>query len=225
MRSQTIAAPLLMLLALCSGKAWADAREDAAELDTIIADIEKLVPAGWTVVFEVKNDRCGSSRPKIVISSTEKLPVEYMGPGKSGNRAIDTASRKVAIDITFVPYMTPADRAKAQQQNQELERQRRHYEETRLNQRQSSYKGGFTPTTYQWQTGDKSPIIREYALFWLNTEPQPLPSHHCGRFSIHTFDLDTVTNPMQIHDERRAKEFDRIVDGLKKLFVPYESEP
>lgn len=225
MRDYAMAIGTVLLVSLIAGTACADAQDDAVRLDKIIADIEKLLPAGWTLAFEVTNDRCGYSRPKLVISSTEELPVEYMGPGKSGNVAVDTTQQKVTIDITFVPYMSPPIRAKTHRQNEELERQRRQYEETRLKQRQSRYKGGFTPTTYQRQTGDKSPILREYALFWMATEPQILPSHHCDRFSIHTFDLDPLTNPMKIHDERRAKEFDRIVGELKGIFVPYELEP
>jgi hypothetical protein len=218
MRVHMIVVSLLMLFVVFVGNAGADAQQDAAQLGEIIAQIERMLPAGWTVTFEVSRD----SRPKLVISSTTELPVEYMGPGKSGDSTIDTSQRRVTVDMAFVPFMTPDDRAKAHQRNQELERRRRKHEESRLNQRQSRYKGGFTPVTYQLRTGDESPIIREYALFWMNTEPQPLPTHHCGKLSISTYDLDSITNPIKIHDERRAQEFRNIVGGLNKVFVPYE---
>ena len=148
-----------------------------------------------------------------------------MGPGKSGNPAIDTSQRHVTVDIAFVPYMTPDDRATTHQRNEELERRRRQYEETRLNQRQSRYKGGFTPATYQMQTGDKSPIIREYAFFWLNTEPQPLPTHRCGNFSVVTYDLNGLSYPVKIHDDRKDGEYAQIVAALEKIFVLYDRTP
>jgi hypothetical protein len=221
MRAHLIVVSLLMLLVVFVGNARADAKQNAAQLDQIIAHVEKMLPAGWTVAFEVARD----SRPKLVISSTADLPVEYMGPGKSGDPAIDTSQRHVTVDIEFVPYMTPDDRAKAHQRNEELERRRRQYEETRLNQRQSRYKGGFTPATYQLQTGDKSPIIREYAFFWLTTEPQPLPTHHCGKFSVVTYDLNRLSYPIKIRDERKDGEYAQIVAALEKIFVPYERTP
>jgi len=56
----------------------------------------------------------------------------------------------------------------------------------------------------------------------LNTEPQPLPTHYSGRFSVHTYDLDPLTHPWKIHNERRAKEFEQIEAGLKQIFTPYE---
>jgi hypothetical protein len=214
------ATSLLMLLVMFAGKAYADARHDSARLSEVIAQIDRLLPAGWTVAFDVKNDR-----PKLVISSTEKLPVEYMGPGKSGNPEIDTNHQYVTADISFAPYVTPEVWAKTHRRNEELERQRRQYEETRLNQRQSRYKGGFTPATYERQTGDESPIIREYALFWMNTEPQPLPTHHCGQFSVVTYDLNQLSYPVKIHDERKDREFAQIIAGLEKIFVLYDVKP
>jgi hypothetical protein len=224
MRIYLRTASLLMLMILFSTASVADEKQDARQLEQLIATVKSLLPPGWEVAFEVKNDHCGRARPKLVIRSTEKLPVEHMGPGMGPSPNIN--QENVTIEVTFVPYITTEDYAAARKRNDDLERHRRQYEENRLKQRQSAYKGGFTPASYERQTRDKSPVVREYAFLWLSTEPQELPTHHYGTLAVATYDLPYMSSHMiKIHNTPKDKEYQQIVGGLEKIFVPYEKAP
>ncbi len=230
MRALSFVAALLLLFVVLAGKACADAKQDVAQLDKLIAQIEKILPAGWTVAFEVANDHCGRSRPKLVVQSAEKLPAEYIGsigqPPAGSDPSPYIVQENVKVEFAFVPYMTHQEYATTRKQNEDLGRRRRQFEKSRLKQEQSRYKGGFTATTYQRQTGDKSPLVREYAFFWLNTEPKPLPTHHYGTLSVETLDLHHMSDiSVTIHDAQKDKEFHQIVAELEKIFVPYATTP
>lgn len=225
-----IAATLLLLSTALPGRLFADERSDAAQLEQLISKIEAFLPGGWDVAFEVANERWRPDAPLLVVRSREKLPVEYIAligpPAAGGDSDPDIVQSVVEMEFKFVPYLNPQEYEVARQQNDVLERRRRQYEETRLGKTQSNYKGGFTPASYHVRTGDASPLVREYAFFWLNTEPLPLPTHYYGTLAVVTHDLPPILyagTTIKIHNAQKDEQYNEILKGLVKLFVPYEN--
>ena len=232
MRINATVAILLLAFVFNTRSVEASEKEDIAQLEQLITQVEKILPAGWTAAFEVANEPCGRSGPSVqpllVVKSSEKLPVEYSSsigrPAAGADPSPYVVHDVVKIEFAFVPYMSPSDYATARKKNEDLDLQRRTFEERRLNKKQSNYKGGFNPATYPRQTGDKSPLVREYAFVWLNTEPRPMPTHHYGSLAVATHDLRGTTSvEVIIHDAAKNQQFKHILDGLEKIFVPYET--
>jgi hypothetical protein len=168
--------------------------------------------------------------PQLQISSQEKLPIYYLGmagrPSTMGDRPPEPdAIQQVKMDFVVMPYMSPQEYELARNRNAALEQRRREYEERRLGQQQSRYKGGFTPATYESRTGTTTPFLREYAFLWLNTEPQPLPTHYYGPLSFRTTALgrfeDFDIPELKILNAEKNQEYLQIVTGLRKLMVSY----
>lgn len=231
MRILATIAAILAALVLSPRDARADEKEDATQVERLITEIEKFLPGGWSVAFEVSNDRWRRESPMLVVRSREKLPLEYIasigrraGVGEGGDPDPYIVQPIMTIEFEFVPYVTVEDHAKIRKQNEELERRRRRYEETRLGMVQSHYKGGFTPYSYFYEsrTKENSPLVAEYAFFWLHTQPRRLPTHYFGTLSVVTDDIRPFYwTTIKIHNSEKQQQYQQILDGLGKVFVPY----
>jgi hypothetical protein len=208
----------------------ADERQDVAQLGELTSKIERILPSGWEVAFELSKDRWRRERPLLIVRSRDKLPIERIGlvgrPSSSADPDPYIVREKLEIEFGFVPYVSPEDYEQVGAHNQEMERRRRQYEETRLGKRQSQYKGGISPSTLEMQTGMRSPeVLREYAFLWLRTEPRPAPTHRYRELSVTSSDLAPyITATVKIHDSQKDEEYRKIVNGLRKIFIAYDNE-
>jgi hypothetical protein len=229
MRANAFVAALIWPMLVASVPSRADERGDVAQLDQLMAQIKPMLPAGWSVKFEISNSLF-QYKPQLQISSQEKLPIYYLGmagrPSSVGDRPPEPdAIQEVKMDFALMPYMSPQEYELVRTRNEALERKRREFEVSRLGIEQSNFKGGVTPASFEWQTRTTTPFLREYAILWLNTEPQPLPTHYYGSLSFRTTALgrfeDFDIPELKIFNAEKNQEYLQIVGGLRKLLSSY----
>lgn len=80
----------------------------------------------------------------------------------------------------------------------------------------------YPPETYAPQSHEEARTVGEYAFLWLNTRPEPLPSHHYRSLSFRLEPLQSSPGlTASISDERAEKQYGDILQGLEALARPY----
>jgi hypothetical protein len=231
MRAHIILFAVLVRTIAFPPAATADEKQDATQLEQLIAKIRSQLPAGWTVEFKLSREENPLVfMPQILVKSADKLPWDFVGgpgaPFVSADRAEQPPKldpKIVEIDIALNPYLSPQDYAKAHDRNDILEQRRRQFEVTRLKLHQSHFKGGFTPAGLVPKSPEEARAIREYAMLWLATEPQRLPTHHYGTLSFSAIELHGIfVAQRKIYQPEKHQEYQQIKAMLEKLLVPYE---
>lgn len=201
----------------------ADEQRDAADLEQLLAQVQKVVPPGWSADFQLVDRRVPSRRgshPAIVIKSDAELPVEYCVPNPAPGEP-DVHQEFVTIHFVAFPYMTPENHLRARKINYERLSRRLDFERAQLKNVQAFHMGPqpIPPSSYKPQNEDEAKLIRRYAFLWAATEPLTIPTHHTDQLAFEMRDL-----PIKIHDADQAKEYQQILDAVQKIVVPYEKE-
>lgn len=214
-------------LTLAAGAA-ADERQDAARVEQLLAEIQKVVPPDWDVGFELVDPRHltrGGSHPAIEIKSCGPLLIEHLNvlnlaPGQESPKS----EMVVPIRLVAYPYMSPEDHAKARAENARLLQKRIDFKNEHLQKIERGYMGvgPIPPRFYDPKTRDEKRLIMQYSFLWTATEPRPLPTHYTDHLAIDMryLPLDTI----EILDDKQAKEYEQILGALEKIIVPYETE-
>lgn len=213
--------------------AAADERQDAAHMEQLLADVQKFVPPGWDVTYDLIHPGfpdIPGPYPTLVIKSDKPLPLEFVNlpgmPGGAPDDPPDILQTVVTIHFFASPYLSEKDYATARERNDALHQKRIQFEREHLQKIPwSGHKEGepIPPEAYEPRTEKETQLVRQYAFLWISTEPRPLPTHHTDHlaFEMRYIPLDIV----KIHDDKRSKEYEQIVGALKKIIVPYETDP
>jgi hypothetical protein len=222
MSSRVISAALAWFSLASLANAAPNVERDVADLEQLVSEVKKIVPAGWNLKFDVGEFYLRETRPVLTITSAEDLPVQHFGPGMpAGDPPIER--EKVTLWLAFMAYKSPAEHAAARARNNLRTYDRREFVKQRLKGVKFGGKGEDPPAPFQFspQSAQESRLVREYAFLWLATEPEPLPSHHYGTLSMWYWGEDTI----EIHDAERDKQYRQIAKGLERIVTAYEKEP
>lgn len=232
MRTHTLLSTIVSLPLVFTPGVEADERQEAASMEQLVTEVQKVVPPGWSVRYDLIHPRFTDNPgpyPALVVKSEAPLPLEYVNvpslPARSANDPPDISQKIITIRFIASPYLTEAEHAEARKRNDELHQKRVQFEREHLQNVPWSYKGAeaIPPYVYEPRTEQETQLVRQYAFLWVSTEPRPLPTHHTDRlaFSMRYIPLEFV----KIHDAKGAKEYTQIVGALEKIIVPYEPEP
>ena len=124
--------------------------------------------------------------------------------------------------FTVLPLVTPQNHTKIQQHNELLQRRRQQFVSDHLNKISRAHKGALSipPDKFDPETENEIQLVKQYGLLWVSTQPQSLPTHHTDHFSF-AFTADYL---MYIHDPKKAKEYDEILEAVEQFIVPYENK-
>jgi hypothetical protein len=138
------------------------------------------------------------------------------GPPAGGH----TELTKVKVWLALMPYKSPAEHAAARERNQRLERKRLDFFKKHLHGIPAAHKGPPPPHPQAFALGGQAEtrLVRRYALLWLATEPEQLPTHYYGRLAMYYF-----PDGIAVEDPQGAKQHDEIVMGLAKIVTAYET--
>lgn len=214
---------------------FADEEQDAANLQQLLTEIQKVVPPGWDAEFELvdsRNPYRPGSSPALLIKSDAPLTVEAFNvmnlPGFFEGKPeppLNIIQLSVTIRLVPMPYLSPQRYAQTLKENDQLMQRRIDFERDHLQNLEAHYKAPrpIPPNFYRPETKDEKKLVMQYAFLWSSTEPRRLPTHHTDELSyeMRYLRLDSI----KIHDEKRSKEYEQILDAVHKIFVPYEVEP
>ena len=129
----------------------------------------------------------------------------------------------VALHFVTLPFVTPQNYTTIREHNDLLRRRRIKFVGEHLKAISWAHKGPrpIPPYAFDPRTEDEIELIRQYAFLWIATQPRPLPTHYTNHFSFAMH----LPDSMQIHHAEKSKEYDRIVDAVQQIIVPYEKEP
>jgi hypothetical protein len=222
----TLAATLVWLALIQPALAENDVAQDVTHLERLIAEIEKLVPAGWDVELDLAAPGPGGLRPVLTITTGEKVSMKWNIPGQAfraeGQPDKNIKQEHVELRLAFMTRLTPEEHAAARRRNEERYDRRRQFVKEHLSG--VSYSGKVAaghpaapPWSFETRSETETRRVREYAFLWLATEPENLPSHRYG-----TLSMWYRPPPILIYDEKWSREYDQIVDGMGRLLTPYE---
>jgi hypothetical protein len=183
-----------------------DQERSAESFEKLRAECIKLAPAGWAVeltLVDAKNPAKPGDCPAIVIHTEKSL-------------------EPVAIRLMTLPYVSPIEYAAIKRRNDEHANQRlamfKRMKTEKVNATatgsEPSPPSAFQPTSYT-----EIRRVWEYAFLWLETEPEPLPTH---RFEILTLKIDAPQDGT-IRDQAVVAQLKVLVESIKKTLTPYES--
>jgi hypothetical protein len=200
-------------------------KEDADSLERLQSEIQRSLPAGWTATIDPafrESPRIDDEKPALVVKSADKLPVEGQFPGAAPGQEPFKESRHVEIVLAVCPFLTPEQFAGVRRKNEDVTKARAKVE-GRLRDIPWAYKGGspIPPSAFRPRDDRDRRLVLEYALFWNRTELQPLPTHYAESLS---FDMALPPEYSHITDRSKAREYDEIVNALKRLLTSYEKE-
>ena len=221
MTPRVISAALAWFCLASLANAAPDVARNVADLEQLVSEVKKIVPAGWDLKFDVAELYLRDMRPVLTVTSAEELPVQHFGPGMpGGGPAIER--EKVTLWLAFMAYKSPAEHAAARERNDALTNTRREFVKQRLTEVKFGGKGEDPPPPWQFspRSASEARLVREYAFLWLATEPEPLPSHHYGTLSMWYWGEDTI----EIHDAERDQQYQQIAKGLERILTSYEEE-
>ncbi len=219
----------LSWLASIAGAAG-DERQDWEQLQQALADFKRVAPAGWTVagrLTDPANPRRRGSRPAIVIESDEPLPAEFHirnpnGVAEGSQPAPKTSLETVRLSFVVAPFLSPEDQATARAATAALLQRRLRFEADLLKQVRYAHMGPepIPPSAFAPRTEAETRLVTQYALLWVSTQPQPLPTHHADGLSFEMRSPGAIT----IHDAAKSAEYAKLLEDVRKTFVPYETE-
>ncbi len=76
-------APAFIWLALIQSAQAENFEQDVTHLERLIAEIEKLVPAGWNLELDLAAPGPGGLRPVLTITTGEKVSMKWNLPGQA----------------------------------------------------------------------------------------------------------------------------------------------
>jgi hypothetical protein len=205
----------------------------AANLKKLISRIESGLPSGWTVNFKRDRNRCRESEARLVIQSTQPLPLEYIGqigapaPSDDPDPSSDIVRKPATIDVLFASYLTPQEYESAKAENRQLQQKRRQFELAHLSRVRYGWKGPhpLPPIAYEAHSPKEENLLREYAFLWLSTEPRRLPTHHYATLAVIAYDLHGMSSiHIKIHDPAKDREYRELLKRLEATFQPYEKQ-
>ena len=106
MRTHMLLPAIVCLSGTLGGSINAREQRDAAGLERVLAQIQKLVPAGWVAGFELVDPRAPlrrGSHPAIVIKSEAELPVDDIKIHDAG-KSKEYQQILNAVQKIVVPY-------------------------------------------------------------------------------------------------------------------------
>ena len=219
MLKKSLLAVVVALLPTALRSTAGEADFHISAVEKLVAEIKAVLPAGWDVAFEPTELTRGRVRLQISITSAEELPVEHLYPGMPARLARqDLPREKVELWLAFMREFTPEQYATTKKRNDARIHQRRLFVERYLKGIRFYSKGEDPPAPFQFepQTDAQMRLVQEYAFVWINTEPDPLPTHRYGPLSL-WYAYETL----EIHDAKKNKEYLAIVAAMEKLFEAY----
>jgi hypothetical protein len=198
--------------------------EDAVALERLRMAVEHLLPSGWSVTAEAAHRRSphiDDESPALVISSKEKLATESVVAGSAPGQEPFKQSEQVQIVLAVRPYLTAEQYNRARARNDSLIKARSEAERN-LRGMRWAYKGEnpIPPSAFRPQNEQEQRQVLEYALLWIRTRPQRLPTHYWEDFA---FDVTPLGETTAIVDKTKAKEYQEIVKTLEGLLRSYET--
>ena len=228
MRSNIIGLIAIGISLVCAPGFAGDETQDVTKLDDLLVKVKKVLPQGWAASIELSDDMRPSRRgpfPTLIIKSIERLPVGHSYPSASPDSISEPPSISQEIVtryFTVLPLVTPQNHTKIQQHNELLQRRRQQFVSDHLNKISWAHKGArpIPPDKFDPETENEIQLVKQYGLLWVSTQPQSLPTHHTDHFSF-AFTADYL---MYIHDPKKAKEYDEILEAVEQFIVPYENK-
>ena len=194
-----------------------DSRQSLQDAQEFIDELNSNIPDGWRARLDVAGDGRGL---EITIESSETLPVQYLGPNPPpGGPPVQNTV--VTLWLRCMPYMTPEEFAPAKARNDEFIERRLSFVRTNLLGIKFGYMGPdpAPPSAYEPATDAERVRVEQYAFEWLSTEPAKLPTHRYRLLSFNYWPTD-----LKIQDAARDAEYHEIVDRLKRMLTPYETQ-
>jgi hypothetical protein len=224
MRRFSMFAAVFSVVWMVGSHARASEHDDAVAIERLRMAIEHRLPSGWSVRVEAAHrlsPHGDDESPALVISSKEKLATETVFAGSASGQEPLKQSEQLQIVLALRPYLTAEQYTRARAKNDSLIKERSEAERN-LRGMLWAYKGGnpMPPSAFQPRNKREQRQTLEYALLWIRTRPERLPTHYWENFAFDVTPLDEAT---AIVDKTKDKEYQEIVKTLEGLLSSYET--
>ncbi len=227
---RTVAAvATLILLAASTARAEDQAARDSASLIKLRDEVRKSLPPGWRAEVTpetpreiVENIDFHFDRCRLLVWHEEKTLGRWNGPNGPGRLSeeeaeLDFKSVTPTLDLIVTKHFTPAEFEKAAGENIAHQRQRLDFEKQNLGPAVFMGSRPYPPSAYRPETPERKELVRQYALLWTQTEPQPLPTHSFEQLSLEV----RLRNDLELKDPQISKQRHDLETAILRLLTAY----
>jgi hypothetical protein len=213
-----------------------DARQQSADLKTLLTDVREVLPKGWRaeITPDVPRELCEVipyryDTPRLTIWHEEKVLARrpmINGPPHFGDDDIELEFKMETpkFDLVIVPYLSDEAYEKVVAENARRQHERLAFEEKLIPSMGSHGERPEAPTFYHPATDADKELVRQYTLLWTRTKLQSLPTHHYRALSLMAHDLNPYLS-LRLHDEKLDAENEKLRETISKLLTEYPQRP
>lgn len=200
---------------------------DAENLRQLAREVRALLPPGWRADF---NFDFGyntwmprrTNEPSLIIYYEQETLGYHRGPGMPGSTGGGYPSKplRLWISLTLNSYLAPEQYRAILGQNLDKERRRLEFERRLVG---IAFSGKVSdpkpPYAFEPKNAEQSELLRQYALFWMRTELDPLPTHHYRTLAM------TIQFPLvHLEDKNVQQQLEQTESRLLRLVTSYEEQ-
>jgi hypothetical protein len=209
-----------------------DVARDSANLRQLLRRVEAVLPTRWRaeITPDVPIDaqllwRNRSGSPCLTVWRTAPALGIPSAPGMPGGTGSDNFPWEEVVprlQLSLVEFLSEEEFARKATENRRKQARRIDFIERQLSgiERQTKNPYPYPPHAFHPKTDRERELVRQYALVWMRTEPDELPTHHDTTLA---FILER--DEYSFRDRAVEREYDAVRERIESLVTPYRLPP